>query len=99
MPPKKKVELPDHVRKAALADVKLSYRLSIEADESAKIRIYLGTEQGLSTYEIAEDLGVSQPVVSKWSRQGREAYERREEARNRRGGVDPDRSGELTALG
>ncbi|MGW2513626.1 helix-turn-helix domain-containing protein [Streptomyces scopuliridis] len=92
MPPKKKVDLPDHVREAVLDDVALSHQEAIDAEERDKIRIFLATEQGLSTYEIATKLGVSQQVVSKWSRQG-------EEARNRRRGGDPHRSGELIQNG
>ncbi|WP_141747155.1 hypothetical protein [Streptomyces agglomeratus] len=92
MPPKKKVDLPDHVREAVLEDVALDYKQATEAQERYKIRIYLAIQQGVTTYEIANDLGVSQSVVSKWSREG-------EQARNRRLGVDPDRSGELVTNG
>lgn len=99
MPPKKKVDLPDHVRAAVIGEVKLGYEAAADAEERSKIRIYLATEQGLSTYELAESLGVSQAVVSKWSRQGKEAYERRESARDHQLGEDPVRSGELVPNG
>ena len=105
MPPKKKVVLPDNVRDAVLTDVELTYRDSLDSDTRSKIRIFLATEQGLSTYEIADKLKVSQPVVSKWSRQGREALARREEEQrraeegNRSRGDDPDRSGEPSPVG
>lgn len=92
MPPKKRINLPDHVREAVLDDVQLSHKEALEADERYKIRIYLATVQGMTTYEIADRLGVSQSVVSKWSREG-------EQARNRRRGADPDRPGELAANG
>lgn len=98
MPPKKRVDLPDHVRAAVLADVALSHQQAIQAEENDKIRIYLATEQGLDTYEIAEQLGVSQSSVSKWSRQGKEAYARRESARGRRLGEDPLRPAQLEPL-
>lgn len=98
MPPKKRVELPDHVRNAVLGDVLLGYEAAADAEERSKIRIYLATEQGLSTYEIAERLNVSQAVVSKWSRQGKEAYERREQG-SHSAGEDPVRPGELEPLG
>lgn len=94
MPPKKKVDLPDHVREAVLADVELSYRQSIEFDENAKVRIFLATEQGLDTYELAEKLGISQTTASKYARQGKEAHERREQARSQGTGDDPHRPGE-----
>jgi DNA-directed RNA polymerase specialized sigma24 family protein len=99
MPPKKKVDLPDHVRSAVLAEVSLDYEAAAAAEERSKVRIYLATEQGLSTYELAERLGVSQAVVSKWSRQGKEAYETRESARGQQSGEDPLRRGELEPLG
>ncbi|WP_437071999.1 hypothetical protein [Streptomyces sp. enrichment culture] len=99
MPPKKKVDLPDHVRSAVLAEVSFDYEAAAAAEERSKVRIYLATEQGLSTYELAERLGVSQAVVSKWSRQGKEAFEARESARGRRTGEDPVRSGEPEPVG
>ncbi|MFJ2176435.1 hypothetical protein ACIOHE_26530 [Streptomyces sp. NPDC087851] len=92
MPPKKRVELPDHVREAVLDDVALSHEQAITAEENDKIRIHLALVQGVTTYEIAAKLGVSQTVVSKWGRQG-------EEARNRRRGSDPHRPGELLPNG
>lgn len=99
MPPKKRIELPDHVRKAVLADVALTYQQSLESDENAKVRIYLATEQGLDTYEIAGQLGVSQSAVSKWKLQGKEVYHRREQERDQRHGPDPERSGEREQIG
>lgn len=92
MPPKKRITLSDEVREAVLEDVALSHEQAIDADKREKIRIFLATEQGLTTYEIAERLGVSQSVVSKWSRQG-------EQARDRRRGEDPDRPEELVSNG
>lgn len=104
MPPKKRVTLPDHVRAAVLADVALSHQTAQDADENSKIRIFLATEQGLDTYELAEKLGISQTSVSKYARLGREALERREQGRGAReseggqqSGEDPDRPGELLA--
>ncbi|MFC5799148.1 helix-turn-helix domain-containing protein [Streptomyces formicae] len=99
MPPKKKVDLPDHVREAALADVELSHQQALDAEERDRVRVFLATEQGLSTYEIADRLGVSQQTVSNWRRQGEEVYRRREAARSRRSGNDPDRPTELGAVG
>lgn len=99
MPPKKKVDLPDHVRAAVLADVELTHQQAVQAEQTDKIRVYLAIEQGLTTYELAERLGVSQSVVSNWRRQGEEAYKRRESARDQPAGQDPDRSSERTPLG
>ena len=106
MPPKKKVDLPDHVRAAVLADVALTHQQALDAEERDKIRIYLALEQGVTTREIEEELRVPQATVSRWSRQGKEAWERREQgkearesARDRQPGEDPVRSGEPVPLG
>lgn len=73
-------------------DVQLSYREAQAAEERSKIRIHLAIVQGLTTYEIAAHLNVSQSVVSKWSREG-------EQARDRRRLEDLDRSGQFAANG
>lgn len=105
MPPKKKVVLPDSVRAAVLADVKLTYLLAVDSDEAAKIRIYLATQQGFTHDDIAAELGVTRQGVGKWVKQGREALARREERQReqaeggRRSSNDPDRSGEPEPVG
>jgi DNA-directed RNA polymerase specialized sigma24 family protein len=106
MPPKKKVDLPDHVREALLGDVHMTYENALDAkalqeraDERFKIRIYLATEQGMTTREIAEELGIAQTSVSKYANQGREAYERREQARSQPAGEDPVRSSQREPVG
>ena len=99
MPPKKRVDLPDHVREAVLGDVGLSYQSALDAEENSRIRIYLATEQGLTTQEIANQLGISQTSASKYAREGKEAYLRREQARNSGSGHDPVRSPELVQNG
>jgi hypothetical protein len=106
VPPRKKIDLPDSVRAALLADVELTYRHSLDADESSKIRIHLAIEQGITTYELEDQLRVSQQTISRWGRQGKEALERREErkgarepAGDRQSDPDPDRSGEREPVG
>lgn len=106
MPPRKKIDLPDSVRAALLADVELTYRHSLDADESSKVRIYLALEQGITTYELEDQLRVSQQTISRWGRQGKEALERRERGKGAREsagdsqpGPDPDRSGEREPVG
>lgn len=101
MPPKKKVDLPDHVRAAVLADVELTHQQAEQAAENDKIRIYLALEQGLTTRELEAELGVPQQTLSRWGRLGKELLERREEARkpresarSRPAGQDPDGSAE-----
>jgi hypothetical protein len=105
VPPKKRVDLPDHVRTAVLEDVALTYQTALEADENSKIRIHLALEQGVTTRELEEELGVPQQTLSRWGRQGREALTRRREARGKReqgshsAGEDPVRSGEREPVG
>lgn len=104
MPPKKKVDLPDHVRAAVLADIALTHQSAITADENDKVRIYLATVQGLDTYEVAAELRISQTTASKYARLGREILERREREKREReqgshpAGDDPVRPGELEPL-
>jgi Trp operon repressor len=99
VPPKKKVELPDHVRAAVLADVALTHQQALDADERDKIRIYLALEQGVTTRELEESLGVPQATISRWGRHGKEAFEARESARDQQLGEDPLRSGEREPVG
>ncbi|REE60444.1 regulatory ArsR family protein [Streptomyces sp. 3212.3] len=40
--------------------------------------MYLAIEQGLTTYELAEELGISQPAVSKYRIQGEAAFRERQ---------------------
>jgi IS30 family transposase len=105
VPPRKKIDLPDHVRSAVLEDVALTYQSALNADEQSKIRIHLALEQGVTTRELEEELGVPQQTISRWGRQGKEALERRREARPKREsardqqpGEDPVRPGELEPL-
>jgi hypothetical protein len=94
VPPKKRVDLPDHVRKAVLDDIELTHGAALDAEERDKIRIYLATEQGLDTYEIAERLGnVSQPTVARWALKGKEAFERREREKGARESAGGDPAG------
>lgn len=78
--------------------------LQERAEERAKIRIHLAMEQGVTTYELEEELGISQQTISRWGRLGKEALERRQLEKRESGargnpiGEDPLRSGELTPL-
>jgi transposase-like protein len=75
---RKRVDFPPHVRSAIAADLRLAQTIRVQAEATFKIRIHLATEQGLTTQEIADELGVSQAVVSKWRIQGEVALEQRE---------------------
>lgn len=92
MPPKRRITLPDDVRDALSERLRESKEASERTRESFFVDVYLMNRAGMTEKEIAEVLGVSPATVNDWKRKG-------EEARNRRSGVDPDRSGELTALG
>ncbi|NJP50111.1 helix-turn-helix transcriptional regulator [Streptomyces sp. SBST2-5] len=97
--------MPDHVRAAVLEDVAITYRTALDADENSKVRIHLALEQGVTTRELEEELGVPQQTISRWGRQGKEALERRREARAKREsggqptGEDPVRPGEPGPVG
>lgn len=103
MPPKKRIELPDHVREAVLGDVYHSCDVWSRAEEDFKIRVYYAVEQGVTQGEIGDRLRLSQAVVSKYARQGKEILAERERRRrlesegDLRSGEDPFRSGELAA--
>lgn len=104
MPPKKRVDLPDHVRAAVLGDVAHSCDVWTRAEEDFKIRTYYAVEQGVTQREIADQLGVTQQVVSKYASQGREFLAERERVRVEQAGAgrdreDPDRSGKLITHG
>lgn len=99
MPPKKKVDLPDHVRAAVLSDVGLSFHQRNDADDSLKLRIYYAVEQGLTTQEIADQLGISQTSASKYRTQGEEIHKRREQARDLGIDEDPHRPAEREPVG
>ncbi|MEU5908887.1 MULTISPECIES: helix-turn-helix domain-containing protein [Actinomycetes] len=68
---KRSVEWPPHVRDALLIDVRLTHEAAQEAEARLKMRIYLAVEQGLTTRQIAEQLGsVSQQTISRWRLEG-----------------------------
>ncbi|MBW8703743.1 hypothetical protein MBT84_29530 [Streptomyces sp. MBT84] len=73
---RRRVDWPAHVREAIGAELRFSHEAAQAAEVSFKIRVYLAVEQGLTTYELAEELGISQPAVSKDRIQGEAAFER-----------------------
>lgn len=82
-----------------LGDVGLSLKQAEDAEERMKIRIYLATEQGLTTRELAEELRIGQTSVSKYAREGKEAYDRREQERSSSPGEDPVRPDQREPVG
>jgi DNA-binding CsgD family transcriptional regulator len=58
-------------------DLRLSHEAARAAETAFKIRVYIAVEQGLTTSELSEDLGISQSSVSKYRMQGEAAYRER----------------------
>lgn len=77
---RKRVEVPPHIRALLGEELRLSYEAATAAETAFKIRVYVAVEQGVTTQEIADELGVSQSVVSKYRIQGEAFYRKRREA-------------------
>ena len=77
MTARKRMDWPPHVRELIGEELRLSYEAARAAETAFKIRIYIAVEQGVTTREIAEALGVSQTAVSKYRMQGEAAYRER----------------------
>lgn len=103
MPPRKKSTLPEHVRQAAVAGLQLSRQSASRAEEFSErqtedfhVMVFLTLEQGDFTIrELAEEMDVSNQVISKWRILGKQARDRRLE----QDGSAPERSGERVANG
>jgi hypothetical protein len=67
------------------------YEKSLQIDEDMKVRIYLEARRGVVQASIAERLGVSTSVITKWKRQGEQAYQRRRQNPERPG--EPEQNG------
>lgn len=74
---RKRVEWPAHVRAMLGEELRLAQDAARAAEEAFKIRVYVAVEQGLTTAEIAEDLGISQTSASKYRVQGEALYQQR----------------------
>jgi DNA-directed RNA polymerase specialized sigma24 family protein len=77
---KKRMEWPPHLLEAVLEDVRLSHEAVREADTRFKIRVYLAVEQGLTTREVGDALGIPQATLSRYRREGEAAYRDRRAA-------------------
>lgn len=73
----KRVDWPPHVRALLGQDLHLSHEAAQAAEIAFKIRVYVAVEQGLTTAEVAQELGISQSSVSKYRIQGEAAYRER----------------------
>jgi DNA-binding NarL/FixJ family response regulator len=72
--------VPPYIRALLGEELRLSYEAAAAAETAFKIRVYVAVEQGVTTQEIADELGVSQSVVSKYRIQGEALYRKRREA-------------------
>lgn len=79
---RKRVEWPPRVREMLGEELRLAHEAVRAADDTFKIRVYIAVEQGLTTQEIADELGISQSVVSKYRIQGEAAFAARQAASN-----------------
>ncbi|MFI0233130.1 hypothetical protein [Streptomyces sp. NPDC017086] len=63
------------MREAIGADLRLAQETARAAETAFKIRVYLAVEQGLTTQQVADDLGISQAAASKYRIQGEALHE------------------------
>ncbi|MEV6833515.1 hypothetical protein AB0N17_03120 [Streptomyces sp. NPDC051133] len=74
------VDWPPHVRKMIGDDLRLSHEAARAAEDAFKIRVYIAVEQGVTTREIATEIGVSQQTVSRYRIEGESLYQHRQAA-------------------
>jgi hypothetical protein len=77
---RKRFEWPPHVRQMMYEDLCHGYLDARAAKEAFKIRVYIGVEQGVTTRQIADKLGISQASVSKYRIEGEALYQARQAA-------------------
>jgi FixJ family two-component response regulator len=77
---RKRVECPPHVRVMLGEELRLAQDAARLAEDAFRIRVYVAVEQGLTTAEIASDLGISQTSASKYRMQGEALYRARQAA-------------------
>lgn len=66
-----------HVRGLLGEELRMAHEAARAADIAFKIRVYVAVEQGLTTRQVAEELGISQGGASKYRIQGEAAYRAR----------------------
>lgn len=74
---RQRIEWAPGVREELLARVGREHAAARDAETRFKIRVYLAVEQGLTTREVADALGISQTAASKYRMQGEAAHRER----------------------
>lgn len=81
MPSRRKITLPDHVRKAVLDEIAMDYQAIQAATDRMHRRVYLGLMQGLIQDDVADRLNslegvkVTRQAVSLWKQRGEQLSE------------------------
>jgi DNA-binding NarL/FixJ family response regulator len=75
---RKRVEWPPHVRAMLGEELRLAHEAARTAETAFKIRVYIAVEQGLTTQQIADDIGLSQATISRYRIDGEAAYQERQ---------------------
>ncbi|MBX9392247.1 hypothetical protein K4749_01200 [Streptomyces sp. TRM72054] len=74
---RKRMEWPPHVRQMLGEELRLAHEAARAAEAAFKIRMYVAVEQGVTTQQIADKLGISQATASKYRIQGEALYQER----------------------
>jgi predicted transcriptional regulator len=74
---RKRVEWPPHIRALLAEDLRLAHQAAQAAEAAFKIRVYIAVEQGATTQQIADALGIGQSTASKYRIQGEALYQER----------------------
>ncbi|MFF6966269.1 hypothetical protein ACFY9G_23240 [Streptomyces anthocyanicus] len=74
---RKRPDLAPHVKEVLGEELRLSREAVQIAETAFKIRIFVAVEQGMTTQEVADALGLSQAAASKYRIQGEALYSER----------------------
>ncbi|MFF7096384.1 helix-turn-helix domain-containing protein [Streptomyces rubradiris] len=77
MTARRRVDWPPHVRKMIGEELRLTYEAAHAAEDAFKVRVYIAVEQGVTTREIATEVGISQQTVSRYRADGEALYRAR----------------------
>lgn len=77
---RKRFVWPPHVREMLFEELRSAHEAALAAETAAKIRIYVAVEQGVTTQQIADKIGMSQATVSRYRIDGEAAFAARQAA-------------------